>query len=267
MKTLTPKQAFGRELPRWPQLKLTGRPVSIAHAKDIIFRTDTFLASPSRYGEGNNKAWAAWARKTLGYSKLVELEELSYDRGNDISPAQVHELINKAEQELGVVRTTYVHNTWAASCYVHGPYGWCWPDGQLCFVDNVGKNPTVQEVYNDLVTLWTAFPYICVTATLMDREHSEPGAQPIITLVVNTTGVHFTDEHEKHHYPVKAPIRHIDDVLTVSEQGLPDEWIVERGEYTRPLIDRLIAESGLKYPTSADPEPLRPITPFPKPTL
>ena len=39
------KEAFGKGLPKWPQMRIIGEPVSEELAKEIIIRTDTFFDS------------------------------------------------------------------------------------------------------------------------------------------------------------------------------------------------------------------------------
>lgn len=42
MKRVTQKEAFKRGLPKWPQMAITGKPVSEEQAKRIIFKTERF---------------------------------------------------------------------------------------------------------------------------------------------------------------------------------------------------------------------------------
>jgi hypothetical protein len=47
-------------LPKWPQMIVTGKPVTVENAKDIIFRTDSFLTSSDEFSGGNNKEFNDW---------------------------------------------------------------------------------------------------------------------------------------------------------------------------------------------------------------
>ena len=40
-------------LPKWPQMIVTGKRVTVDQAKEIIFRTDSFLSDASDYSGGN----------------------------------------------------------------------------------------------------------------------------------------------------------------------------------------------------------------------
>jgi hypothetical protein len=46
--------AFSLGLPKWPQMRVTGKKISISRAKEIIFATDTFLTGCSC---GNYQDW------------------------------------------------------------------------------------------------------------------------------------------------------------------------------------------------------------------
>lgn len=47
-------------LPKWPQMIVTGKPVTIDQAKEIIFRTDSFLTSSDEFAGGNNREFNEW---------------------------------------------------------------------------------------------------------------------------------------------------------------------------------------------------------------
>ena len=83
-----------------------------------------------------------------------------------------------------MIETNYVRNTWIGSSFVHGPHGWCHPDGQIDHIDNVGKWPSVEEIRDDWQMLATAFPFLILTATLMSGESCEDDTKPIVTMSV-----------------------------------------------------------------------------------
>ena len=53
LKEIIEKCAVGC-LPKWSQMIVTGKNVTVEQAKDIIFRTDYFLTDPSKYSAGND---------------------------------------------------------------------------------------------------------------------------------------------------------------------------------------------------------------------
>ena len=241
MKTLTHEEAFGRGLPKWPQLKLTGKPVTVEQAKDIISRTDYFITGMSQYSGGNNRRWNEWAHKAMHMSPLFELDKHMFgDEQVEGFTRFFYDVRDEIREQLKFVSTEYVTNSWLSCAYVYGPHGWCSPTGQLCFTDNVGKWPSVEEIFRDLSTIAEAFPYVEMTATLMNAEHSEDVIQPVVTFIVKDGKVVMTDEHDEHHFEVAMPDR--SDAAMVArlmggrEQGVPDSWVLEFGAKFEPVM-------------------------------
>jgi hypothetical protein len=243
---------FNRGLPKWPQFLITGQSVSVEQAKDIILKTDSFFHPTTWGGGGNNKHWNEWAYKELGYDALTNLDKELVARGVT-QKSHIFDLCDDVAKALEQVDTTYLSNSWASCSYIFGPHGWCSPEGNICFVDNIGKWPSVEEVYKDLLAIHWAFPYVRLTGTLMDREQCEDFKRPVVTFRILESGVVMTDDHEAHHFDVKTPSR--DDAMMMArilrgmEQGLPNEWITEYGQITKPIVQRLIKEFWGKYPT------------------
>ena len=254
--------AFSRGLPKWPQLIVTGKPITVDQAKDIISKTDTFLTGLSPYSGGNDRQWLKWACEVLGYDKLFELENHMFRmNAHENSSSYNHtvtyfDLIKDLSEKLGYISTNYVHNSWASSSYVYGPHGWVSPRGQICHVDNVGKWPSVEEVYNDFITIATAFPYLNLTATLHDGESCED-SRPVVTMLISgaevngsrsgVAEVNFTDDHDKYHHEVteipdrseEAMMRMINPLSRNNyryERDVPQEWIIEWGEKIKPIV-------------------------------
>lgn len=162
------------ELPKWPQMIVSGHSVIQEQAEDIIFRTDWFLSSTSEYSGGNNEEFNNWYREISGLNKFREKlikNNIDIFDGADF-------LRNK----INFVETQYVHNSWASCSYVFGAYGWCHPDGNIGYIDNIGKHPTISEVVKDWNLLLNAFPYLNLNITLMSGECSEENTFPIINI-------------------------------------------------------------------------------------
>ena len=254
MNTIPLEEACRKGLPKWPKLLMSGKPVGVDIAKNIIFRTDRFLKEIGAAYGGNNRLWNAWARKELGYNLLQQ----DPDESDDWMPPMrddidIWALRQDFKEQMAMVDTNYVHNTWASSAFIFGPHGWMHPDGQIGHVDNVGKWPSVSEILKDLGKLQTAWPLLEMTATLFDGEGVED-AKPVVTLLVRPGhGIQATLEHEEHHYPMPTFKRSLDDLTVLlgteplhsgpgREQGLPDAWIEELGKVTKPIIERLIVD-------------------------
>ncbi len=235
MKTLTIKEAYGRNLPKWPQLVITGKPVTVEQAKEIIYRTDSFMA-PYAHG-GNNAEWVNWANHVLGRYELDNMQDTGLK----------WRIFSEMSVELGRLELNYLSNDWISSCFVWGPHGWCSPDGVIAHTDNVGKWPSVEEIHNDLKLMVGAFPYLEMTGTLHDKEGCEVDGtdeeiekSKVITFVVKNGKIRFTDEHDKHHFAVELPRRNFDamNLNDRIEQGVPDSWIIGWSERYNDAIGR-----------------------------
>ena len=217
-------------LPKWPQLALRGQPVTLERAKDIILRTDDFLTDPSTYSGGNNKQF------NEDYRKGSHLEKLNdFDNKWDM-----RELL---KNKIGVVDTYYIHNTWASSCYIGGPYGWCSPEGELFSSHNLGKWPSVEKIFSDLKKIAEAFPYLELQATLYSGEECEEDKEPVVSFWVDKGEVHVCSPEN----PVIANGSTIDKLMLNfnnpnREQGLPPSWIEEYKEKVASVVDEVIKE-------------------------
>ena len=166
---MTQEDYFDLGLPKWPQMLVSGKQVTVEQAEDIIFKTDAFLTDPDEYSGGNFHSFNSEYRKQAGLEAYREKFEW------DTRP--LHD-------NLKVVHTEYVNNSWGSSCFVYGPHGWCRPDGVIEHHYNVGKWPSVEDVYTDWLKVATAFPFLDLHVTLMDDEYCEDNVKPIVNMHV-----------------------------------------------------------------------------------
>lgn len=247
----TEQDLLGLGLPKWPQHYVTGKPMTVEQAKEVIRRTDSFFVHG--YG-GNNHEYDSWVRKTLGMAPS------HWDRPHrpfppDDAPQAVKDADMTARQAEWAeddrlrglfakrwhpLQTAYVHNSWISCSFIGGPHGWCHPDGSIGFVDNVGKWPSVESIFNDWKMLAEAFPFIDVSATLYDGESCEDGTRPVVSMVVRDSKVMLVDPLVENVHAMHAKAQRRADSLSDStsefirqmnnprrELGLPDEWIHE----------------------------------------
>jgi hypothetical protein len=226
---------FALDLPKWPQLMIVGDPVSEDQAKDIIFRTETFLTDPSDIAGGNNRGFNASYLRESGMADLKASgqEDWMYK----------HTVMEYVRGRIGFVNLEYLHNTWASSSYVYGPYGFCSPGGEIFYDHNIGKYPSVLEVYTDFVRIAQAFPYLKFKASLYSGEHGDEEAQCVVSFVVQSGDVTMTMED----FNLRAYHRPHDIADAVKkmlsgdrEQGLPFKWIVEFQRRVKALIPEAI---------------------------
>ncbi len=209
-----------RGLCKWPQMVVTGDPVTIEQAKEIIRRTDKFFASPE--WAGNNPGFRDWVIKTIGCPKEEEWD---------------------AQQEWlarwGYISTEYVVNRWICCAFILGPHGWCNPDGKILFTDNIGKWPTGEAVLSDWSAIAKTFPFLNLQAVIADREAGEDGdAVPVIGIRVSGGEAVAFDPKIEDCPPTFG--RDIDFYARATrcmvggmETGIPTEWIEEWGDAAR----------------------------------
>lgn len=232
-------------LPKWPQMLVTGKAVTVEQAKEIIFRTDEFLTDASTYSGGN-------ARKfNVVYRKLAGLDMLQYERTaldghkfTDVYWDKQYEL----RERLKIVKTTYVENRWASSSFIGGPHGWCSPDGVISYSDNVGKWPSIEEIIEDWTTIAQAFPYLDLHVTLMSGESCEDDTHPVINIrVVDGNAFAEAPDITVHDIPEKEDmitkfVEHMHFGTLEREIGLPMEWYGEFAGKIWPVVIDIFQE-------------------------
>lgn len=202
------------DLPKWPKMLVTGEPVTVEQAKEIIRRTDQTFAYIT---PGNDRAFSKWVFQTVG---APFSEPFS-------APFHVQD---RWRTDWGFITTSYVHNDWITCSYIDGPHGWCHPDGQIGFVDNIGKWPSVGEVVDDWRTLQAVFPFLKVGVTLYSGEWCEEDIHPLVSFQVGPWGVETVDPkevnvHEGHPEATRAPVG----CGLHSNCAIPREWIEDWG--------------------------------------
>lgn len=182
-------ELMNRGLPKWPQMIVTGTTLPVGQALEIIRRTDNFFS----WADGNNHKFIETAKKAIGYP--VEPKERDFpDR--EAFRAELRSYWDKEKQwkdAWGVISTEYVENDWISCAFIGGPHGWCHPDGTIGYVNNVGKWPSVEEIYNEWGILAAAFPFIEVEVTLMDGEEYEENTKPVVSMLVRNGKVELVD--------------------------------------------------------------------------
>ncbi len=222
-------ELVNRGLPKWPQMFTTGRQVTPDQAKEIIRRTDMFMTDG--YG-GNDHAWDRAMATRLRMTHHCCLWSVN-NGARDWSA--MHDREDRWLKAWGAIGTEYVHNNWMSCAYVYGPHGWCWPDGRIAYVDNVGKWPSVEDVLRDWTAIAEAFPFLHLAATLMSGEHCED-TEPVVTIVVDGGRAHLDagwtlTKHRDRFGPTPAP-RNADSFAALFTPGrehgpIPGEWYAE----------------------------------------
>lgn len=231
----TQKELLATNLPKWPQMRVSGQQVTVDQAKEIIFRTDGFLTDSSEYSGGNNREFNAAYRKAAGL--------LKYQSEDPVSFRKSWEFMDILRKRLGVIHTSYVSNDWASCAFIHGAHGWCSPSGELSYVDNVGKWPSVAEVLDDWKVLAKAFPFLDLTATLMSGESCDDSTALVNIVVKNGKASLKPGSLEAHAAPLVE--RDIADAIrrmaagSRHELGLPEDWYTEFAARVKAVADTI----------------------------
>lgn len=214
-------------LPKWPQMYVTGVPVTEEQAKEIIRRTDTFFT------RGYNGNEHDWNRKVSRALKMPFFDHTLAWWGKS----------EEWKKRWGVISTAYVHNSWVSCSFIGGPHGWCHPNGNIGFIDNVGKWPSAESVLRDWMTLAEEFPFLDIGVTLNDGESCEETCPVIafsvkngkVRVVVDDESTRALTVHARHPVATRSPDSKGDDIdfsrlfarRLDHEQGIPYKWIQE----------------------------------------
>lgn len=168
------KDFFNISLPKWPAMVVVGRPVTREQAMEIIIRTDdlSFCSNDHKFSkaldeyfydvkidkDGWGNVYDAVITK-LGISKDLKYSNESYD------------YIDNKRSEVGRLELQYLHNSRIVSSWIGGAHGWCHWGGNIgCNNYNIGKWPSVEDVYNEWKIIAKAFPYLDLTCQLVNHE-------------------------------------------------------------------------------------------------
>lgn len=181
-----------------------GDKVTKEQALEIIRRTDTFFLRG--YG-GNARDFNKAAWEILRYPQHPS---------GDHDWCEVENARGGWLKEWGIVETEYVHNSWISSSYIGGPYGWCNPSGVIHYTDNIGKWPSATDVYTDWLVLAKAFPFLNLTAILMDGEQFEDDREtkPVIGFFVANGRVEILwDPSHVHWIPIVKELSSAEEMI------------------------------------------------------
>ncbi len=171
MRNLTDSELTQIELPKWPQMIVTGKAVTTDQACEIIRKTDLFF----EIFAGNNQEELDLLSRRLRIPCLSQL----------VFPRDIFKLYGSREtwrSVWGSLPTSYVQNSWISD---NGPpYGWCRPDGKIQYTGNIGKWPEIEEVVEDWRRLANGFPYLHLVATLMSGGSWEDSTRPLLSILV-----------------------------------------------------------------------------------
>ena len=164
------EELFNKGLPKWPALVVVGEPVTKHQSMAINVMTDRFsFCSNDREFEKQihgiiYDVEASWSDLS---DALQEKHGLTGFNG-------VWDLKEKMASKYGPLELNYMSNSRIVSSWIGGPHGWCNWDGTIGSSNyNIGKWPSVQDVYEDCVKIAEAFPFLNMKVQLMNQEAGE----------------------------------------------------------------------------------------------
>lgn len=147
---------------KWPRLLVAGDPVTADQAAEIIARTTHW---PPYI---NDKAW-----QQLILSELHRIgHPVEPHRGGEMDAfGNYWRAVDAWRRDRGILNLSYLHNSRVGSSWIYGPHGWVDWDGTIGAGGwNVGKWPSDEEVTEDWTSIAAAFPYLRLTAQLVENE-------------------------------------------------------------------------------------------------
>lgn len=173
------EELFEKPLPKWPALVVVGEPVTEQQAMAINVMTDRFSFC------SNDRAFEKQIHKLI-YDVDESWGDLSDALKEKHGISDFHEvwdLKEKISSKYGALELNYMSNSRIVSSWIGGPHGWCDWDGTIGSSNyNVGKYPSVQDVYDDCVKIAEAFPFLNMKVQLMNQEagDDERPLEPVI---------------------------------------------------------------------------------------
>ena len=161
------EELFEKPLPKWPALIVVGKPVTEQQAMVINVMTDRFsFCSNDREFEKQihkliydvDESWSDLSDALKAKHKIRDFHE-------------VWDLKEKIANKYGALELNDMSNTRIVSSWIGGPHGWCNWDGTIGSNNyNIGKYPSVQDVYEDCAKIAEAFPFLEMKVQLLDQE-------------------------------------------------------------------------------------------------
>lgn len=165
---------FNKGLPKWPGMVVVGTPVTKEQAAEILVRTNVYLScnDNSFNNEAQGIIYEVDGKGKTRYDEINEviIKKLGVDEKNFKA---VWDYKESKERELGKLDVYYLANSRICSSWIGGPHGWCNWNGQIgCNNYNIGKWPSVEDVYKEWEIIAEAFPYLDLKCQLMNHEAS-----------------------------------------------------------------------------------------------
>lgn len=95
--------------------------------------------------------------------------------------SEILEYKKSKTDDLNLLDLYYLNNHQILSSWIGGPHGWCDWNGNINSSNyNIGKWPSVEDVYNEWVKIAEAFPFLDLRAQLYSGETSDHESEPLV---------------------------------------------------------------------------------------
>lgn len=167
-----------RSLPKWPEMRTIGAPITPKQARNIIMRTDACLS----YFSGNNREWLSAVANIIG---------LKY---SEKYPNYEHDDLEKIRNKINFIYVEYIMPDRISSSYIGGPNGWVDWNGNIGESGhNIGKWPDVKTVFEEWGAIANAFPFLDMRCQLFDKEGCEDNSNAVIEYVIKNGEVNVVE--------------------------------------------------------------------------
>jgi len=174
-------------------MEVIGKKVTHEQAEEIILRTSTLSYFSTNSGEVSSKLMEIFFGELLNKRTIGHHARTLYD----ILPSDKAERrINSTYIRINSIATQleFLLNQRIVSAYIGGPHGWCDWDGTVgCDSYNIGKWPSIEEVYNEWKLIAATFPYLELNCRLFSGETCEENIVPVVEFTVNDGKVVVTE--------------------------------------------------------------------------
>jgi hypothetical protein len=158
---------FKIPLPKWPECRVSGDSVTKEQAQEILIRTQDFHFST------NDTTFKKELYRAMG---LTVTDQYPYVDWKDI---------DAEKEKYKCLEIYFLQNDQICSSYIGGPNGWLNWGGRVYETGkNIGKWPSVEDVYREWKLIAKEFPYLNLECQLLDSSHSEEAPKPLINFVV-----------------------------------------------------------------------------------
>jgi hypothetical protein len=174
------EEFFEIGLPKWPGLLVKGEKITEEQAAEIILRTSGWISCNDNDFTNAVNCLIYDVQddgKPAYYDKVNHLirEKIGVEKDSPGTWEKIWEYKEKRDNEIGILDLGYLGNHQICSSWIGGPHGWCNWDGTISACNyNVGKWPTIEEVYNEWKLIAKTFPFLDLRCQLLNHEQCSP---------------------------------------------------------------------------------------------